>query len=205
MEKKIAFDIGNVLCYVDIDGFNKNIVDGDFNIFIRPEAVNNFLLTVQSSHDLGLHNIQQSFKYIFSFLSKYQLEQIENHWLDTIKLSTSMETLIQELLDDNWEVALLSNIGFDHAEKIRKQFPVLNKCIQHFSCEVGARKPTKLFFQSFQLQHNWPKSTLFFDDRQDNIKAANQFFTGVKFDIEKFPSDIDAANFVREKLDSIYN
>jgi FMN phosphatase YigB (HAD superfamily) len=200
MEKKIAFDIGNVLCYVNINEFNKYIVDGDFNIFIRTEAVNNFLLTIQPSNDLGLYSIQQSFEHTFPFLSKYQLEQIESAWLNNIKISSAMTGLIQELLDHNWEVALLSNIGVDHSKKIREEFPILNKCIQHFSCEVGARKPTKLFFQSFQLQHNWPKSTLFFDDRIENINAANDFFTGIYFDIEKFKNDDTAADFVKENI-----
>jgi FMN phosphatase YigB (HAD superfamily) len=202
MEKKIAFDIGNVLCYVDINKFNKYIVE-NFDVFDEQHKVNDFLLSIQPSNDLGISNIRHSFKNKFTYLSGYDLECIKSVWLDIVKISVHMANLIQDLLDNNWEVALLSNIGFDHAEKVRKIFPVLNKCIHHFSCEVGARKPTKLFFQSFQLQYNWPKSTLFFDDREDNIEMANQFFTGIQFDIEKFQSDSDAANFVRKTISDI--
>lgn len=109
--------------------------------------------------------------------------------------------MTEELIEKyRYEVSLLSNIGFDHADFLRQKCPVFKKCNQHFSCDVGARKPTKLFYQSFLLEYGWDKDVLFFDDRPENVKAAESYLAGVQFDIEDYATDEEAAQAVRNRL-----
>jgi FMN phosphatase YigB (HAD superfamily) len=198
--KYIAFDIGNVLCHVDLTEFQDHLVD--IGIFESSEKALYFAASIQASQDLGMCDIKQEFGRYFSKLSEKQLEGIKDSWLNTIKPSEEMFELLHELYSRGWSIALLSNIGIDHAKKVRQEYPILNDCYQHFSFEVGARKPTNLYYQSFILKNpHWLYSltgNFFFDDRKENIDAAKGYFNSVLFDLNSFSNDQEAADFVRE-------
>jgi FMN phosphatase YigB (HAD superfamily) len=88
--------------------------------------------------------------------------------------------------EEGLEIALLSNIGFEHAKLVHKLLSY-DECgfffnHKHFSCEVGARKPTKLFYQSFLMQHPEFQGCLYVDDLQENLDAADE----LGFRIRKF-------------------
>lgn len=197
--KRVAFDIGNVLCHVDLDTFfdwlvTKNVVDSK-------ERADEFICGIQHPQDLGLYNIRQGFYRFNPQLDKKTLQQLHNMWLDAVRPSEVMLGLVEELIEKHgYQVSLLSNIGFDHSGALRQQCPVFRKCNQHFSCEVGARKPTKLFYQSFIIQYGWPQDVLFFDDRKENVEAAAGYLTGVQFDIENYDSDEEAAQVMKTHL-----
>jgi FMN phosphatase YigB (HAD superfamily) len=198
MDKRVAFDIGNVLCHVDLHTFFQTLVDEDLAPDIA--SADDFLCGIQFPQDLGLYNIRQGVYRFNPHITRKALDIIHDVWVSIIKPSPEMLNVLEDALTIGYHVALLSNIGFDHSEILRRKCDLLKHCVQHFSCEVGARKPTKLFYQSFQIQYGWPKSARFFDDREDNVKSANDYFHSVLFDLEGYGSDIIAANAMRTYL-----
>lgn len=175
--KKLAFDIGDVLCTVDLKPFIKYLYDHRC-VFSIPQG-EQFLQLIQPRQDIGLCNMAQSLRELNPYLTGY--EEATAIWKETIKMSPAMLNLVDELLNDNYEIALLSNIGQEHADIIYKN-EILNRCIHHFSYKVGVRKPSRLFFQSFKLSYPGWDNVLFLDDREENVQAANEEgFTAYRF------------------------
>jgi FMN phosphatase YigB (HAD superfamily) len=197
--KKVAFDIGNVLFHFDLNPLLDLLIG--LNIVADNDMAYEFIGgSFQHSQEIGLCDIKQSFYQLNPQLSNKTLQDIHDGWMETFYPSLPMIEIVEELICNNYEVALLSNIGPDHAYFVRDNCKIFNKCIQHFSCDVGARKPTRLFFQSFLISYGWGKNTKYFDDRQDNIAMGNEYYNGILFDINKFPSDEEAAKSMRAHL-----
>jgi FMN phosphatase YigB (HAD superfamily) len=196
--KRVAFDIGNVICHVNLDQFFDFLVERE--VVESREKADEFVCGIQHPQDLGLYNIRQGFYRFNPHLQKKTLQDLHDVWLDIVIPSEPMLDVLEEGIEKGYQIALLSNIGYDHAGVVRQRCKVFQKCHQHFSCEVGARKPTKLYYQSFILQYGWPKDVYFFDDRIENIQAANDYLTGVQFDLDDWEDDEQAADNVREKL-----
>lgn len=197
--RRVAFDIGNVLCHVDVVGVFFDWLVQEKIVESREQA-HEFIGGIQCGQDLGLYNVRQGFYRFNPHLSKKRLQDIHDKWLDIVKPSDEMLGVLEDALTKGYEIALLSNIGKDHSNVLRIKCKIFQKCIQHFSCEVGARKPCKLFYQSFLLQHNWPKNIMFFDDRIENIEAAKDYFFGIQFDIDNYKNDKEAASEMRTHL-----
>jgi len=195
INKRVAFDIGNVICHVYIDKFFDFLVERE--IVVDRERADDFVCGIQHPQDLGLYNVRQGFYRFNPTLSKQTLQDLHDMWLDIVEPSEPMLNLIEELILDGYEVALLSNIGYDHAGVVRQRCPIFKKCHQHFSCEVGARKPTKLYFQSFYLSYGWDSGTMFFDDREENVKASYPILRGQRFDLDDYDKDEEAAEYMR--------
>ena len=107
------------------------------------------------------------------------------------------------LISAGWDVALLSNIGADHISVVRRWLPIelWDKSTHHFSCDIGVRKPSRLFYQSFHLKNGgWSNYTFFFDDIEENVIACDGCFRGVHFNLRDFSSGIKAAKAVRDFL-----
>lgn len=196
---RVALDIGNVLCHVDVIGefFDYLVETG---VVAGREQADEFISGIQYGQDLGLYNVRQGFYRFNPHLSKKTLQDIHDKWLDIVMPSKEMMEVLKESLAVGHQIALLSNIGKDHAAVIRQKCKPFEQCLQHFSCEVGARKPSKLFYQSFLLQHNWPRNIMFFDDRQENIDAAKDYFFGIRFDLDDYENDAQAAEVLRGYL-----
>lgn len=196
---RVALDIGNVLCHVDVIGefFDYLVETG---VVAGREQADEFISGIQYGQDLGLYNVRQGFYRFNPHLSKKTLQDIHDKWLDIVMPSKEMMEVLEESLAVGHQIALLSNIGKDHAAVIRQKCKPFERCLQHFSCEVGARKPSKLFYQSFLLQHNWPRNIMFFDDRQENIDAAKDYFFGIRFDLDDYENDAQAAEVLRGYL-----
>ena len=191
----IAFDIGNVLYHVDMKSFYKFIVDRGITDTI--ERAEEFVAGIQYPQDLGLYNIRQGFYRFNPYLSKETLADLHDVWIDVAKPAEPMIALIEELIGEGYSIALLSNIGKDHAALIRQKCKIFEKCHQHFSCEVGARKPTKLYYQSFIQESHWTHLPRFFDDREENIQGAKGFLEGTRFDLDDYNNDEEAAAAMR--------
>jgi FMN phosphatase YigB (HAD superfamily) len=198
-QKRVAFDIGNVLFHFDLNPLFDFLIEK--NIFENTSLAYEFMGgSFQHSQEIGLYNIKQSFYKLNPKLSINTLNQIHDRWMETFSPSLPMIDIVEELINKNYKVALLSNIGPDHAQAVREKCKIFADCIQHFSCEVGARKPTRLYYQSFFIQYGWPNNSLYFDDREDNILMGSEFHNSILFDITKFDTDEDAAKAMREYL-----
>lgn len=199
--KRIAFDIGNVICHVDLKKFTRKIV----SLGIFPDSLTawDFLTSIQASQDLGLNNIRSDFFKLKCYPDI--LDYVVTAWYEVVTPSAPMLDFINELLNDRYQIALLSNIGFDHAKTLRYTCgSVFDRCIQHFSCEVGARKPSLLYYQSFILKHpDWFDNSIFFDDRPENIKASFPYMNGNLFNLDDYENDEKAVDAIRQKIDDI--
>ena len=201
-EKYICLDIGNVIFHINEKGFldhldelyKLNLINDPLGKATNPKNINSlwFMKHSQALVDLGLSSIKDE------LLDHYdwQLENSLSIW-DSI-LTPCYETInfINDLIKNRFNIALVSNIGYEHAKLIRNTLSYLLKCsysdngmdgiITHFSCEVGARKPQKLYYQSFLMLHPEFEECYFVDDRQENLDAAGEFgFTPHLFDISK--------------------
>lgn len=174
--KYIALDIGNVLCTVDSIGFI-NLLSSTFNI--STAEATRFLKRFQQIHDLGYTTMEDELRDQFSLKSEITIKKLSQAWNDSVAPSLVMLEKLNELRDSHkLQVALLSNIGVEHAAMMEDKlahggfFP---GAVKHFSCFVGARKPSMVFYQSFLMQYPEFKGCLYVDDLQANLDASKQF------------------------------
>jgi FMN phosphatase YigB (HAD superfamily) len=181
----ICFDIGNVLCRVDFDNF-LDALSKHRNI-TRAEAWY-FLGRMQKLHDLGMTTLRDELHDHFKINSEIVINELLEHWNGSVQREGQMFGLLDDLMDNGFKVALLSNIGFEHAEYLNKvcsSFTAWKNAVHFFSCDVGARKPSTLYYQSFLMQCPKFKGALYIDDRQENLDTGKDFgFKTVNFSLD---------------------
>ena len=186
MSNYVALDIGNVLCRINLVNFI-NVLSKTLNISIldAEHRINRY----QKMHDVGLFSIRDILESEFGIKSKVIIDELSNEWKDIVKFDIATLDYFHDFnLKYELRIALLSNIGFEHAEFIR---PFLNKynstfeeAIEFFSCNVGVRKPNYLYFQSFLQQCPDFEGCVYVDDREENIETSKLFnFKPYKFDL----------------------
>lgn len=201
--KYIALDIGSVLCNVIPEPFLENLSE-TFNITIA--EANRFLKRFQQIHDLGYTTMADELKDTFEVKSPVIITRLVNAWNDSIiPYIPILDRLNHLRIKENLQVALVSNIGLEHAtmmeDKLNHEgfFP---GAIKHFSCHVGARKPSMVYYQSFLIQYPQFKGCLYVDDLQDNLDASKQFgFKTFRLSLE----EPDVSDKVQELEDLIVN
>lgn len=171
--KYIALDIGNVICHADMSDFISDI-SSTFNISLSEAS--RFLKSFQQIHDLGLTTMESQLRVWFDCKSETTSQRLVNHWNSSVRANNSMVSMLLRLQLKGVKVALLSNIGVEHAEMMKTKLDrIYESSIKHFSCFVGARKPSMLYYQSFLLQYPEFKGCLYVDDLQENLNASVQF------------------------------
>jgi len=172
----IALDIGNVLCNIATEPFLETLSE-TLNITIV--EANRFLKRFQQIHDLGYTTMEDELKDKFQLKSPITIAKLVQGWNDSVTPCIPMLTKLNDLRRENGlQVALLSNIGLEHAsmmEEKLKHGEFFPGAIKHFSCFVGARKPSTIFYQSFLLQYPKFKNCLYIDDLQENLNSAKAF------------------------------
>jgi len=198
----LALDIGNVLCKVDIDPFINTIAD-TFSIFKGEAEV--FVKRFQKSHDLGYTNTEEEIRSKFVRASEHQIKIILDAWNNVITTDKEMLTMLNEIKEKyDLVFALLSNIGTEHASLIQSKLDhegFLDKTVHHFSCEVGARKPSLLYYQSFLIEHPSARQCMYVDDLTENIEVGRKMgFEAVQFDLTGVSADISISE-LRQKIE----
>jgi FMN phosphatase YigB (HAD superfamily) len=171
-----AFDVGNVLVHSDFNPFLKQLSK---SLNLTLEEANYFMNRTQQLHDLGCTHMADELRDHFKIKSPVIIEELISQWNEVV---TSADYMLEALLDlkeeHNLKIALLSNVGLEHAERMAKvlnQDGFFEEAVKHFSCQVGARKPTHLYYQSFlQLHPKW-HGCVYVDDLQANLDASKQF------------------------------
>lgn len=185
--KYIALDIGDVLVKTNFEGFLKKLSK---TIDISLDDASYFMNRSQKLHDLGLTVMTDELKDHFKIKSSVIVEELVDWWNDCIQpASYVIEKLNKIHKEHDLKVALLSNIGLEHAAQIDyilNDDGFMDRAVKYFSCFVGARKPTSLYYQSFlQLHPEW-KGCLYIDDLQENLDASKQFgFKTYKFSLKE--------------------
>jgi FMN phosphatase YigB (HAD superfamily) len=200
---KAILDIGNVLVNVHIDNFIKKISE------LIPEENNPllFLETTQGLHDIGMITMSQAFRdrYELSHSISISFDELLNLWNQTVTRNDFMINFMKDLRFQGVRFGLVSNIGFEHHQYLEKICPEIFDLaeIHHLSYQVGARKPSKLYFQSFLQDHPSWIGCVYLDDRMDNLLTGKKYgFRTVQFNLEDYHSlkDMKAATDTIKQL-----
>jgi putative hydrolase of the HAD superfamily len=183
--KYIAVDLGDVICRVDFDNFKKQL---SIAANISLDDAEYFLNRTQKSHDLGLSSLSDELHDHFKIKSEPLVNGLVKEWNKTVIVNKMMKHFLEEMIDKGTEVALLSNIGIDHSSIIEGILGevIYKNSVKFFSCNVGARKPSLLYYKTFLDMYPKFASCLYIDDRPENIEAAKLFgFNAVVFELSK--------------------
>lgn len=173
--KYVALDIGNVLCHVDFSGF-LNDLSSEVNITLE-EALY-FLNRNQKQHDLGLVFMKNEMRDYLDIKSPVTIERLLHSWDQSIVPNLQVLDMYNRLKEQGLKIAILSNIGVEHAkqaEQILNHNGFLEGAVRHYSCDVGARKPTNLYYQSFLMEHPEFSGCVYVDDVIENLEAGKRY------------------------------
>jgi len=202
--KFLAIDIGNVICNVSFEAFINKLSK---TINVSTDDVNYFLNRTQKLHDIGLTVISDELRDHFKIKSSALIDELMVEWNKTVSTNTYMVSVLRELIhEDNVKIALLSNIGLEHAaimpELLTKD--VHDPAVKFFSCHVGSRKPSHLYYKTFLDMYPEFKGCLYLDDRPENIATGANFGLNVRhFALDSFKSEIEISvgvNFLRKRF-----
>lgn len=200
---KAILDIGNVLVHVHLNSFLDKISQ------LIPENHDPllFLETTQGLHDIGLITMRQAFrdKYELSHSDKISIDDLLELWNTVVVRNNFMINLMKDLHFQGVRFGLVSNIGYEHHKYLEKICPEIFELseIHHLSYEVGARKPSKLYFQSFLQDYPSWIGCVYVDDRMDNLLTGKRYgFRTIQFDLSKFDSlkDMKSATDSMKKI-----
>jgi FMN phosphatase YigB (HAD superfamily) len=181
MSKHICFDIGSVLFYVDFEPLQTYLAS-EYNI--TPDTTYQFLTHNQKLCDLGITTIHDELIHYFDIHheNKY-LPGAQLAWLECICPSPEMLDLLDDLKKDGWKIALLSNMGHEHKREMDIQ-DAFGDCLKILSCDMGARKPTNIFYKTFLDMHPEFHNAPYIDDIQENLTAGQSFgLKPIKFEL----------------------
>lgn len=204
----LAFDIGNVLVDVDFRGFCEKL---GARVNLSTDEVVFRLNTNQKLHDVGLLTMAEILYKEFGIRSSLVIDEVIKDWQSMGKVSLFCDILntkyCQLLKEHNYnlniKVALLSNVGTEHAKLVRELHPLGPwKPIYYLSCEVGVRKPNSLYFHSFLQRYPEFEGCLYIDDLLDNLAAGKKFgFQTQLFELDQCHSQV----MFEEEADSIFS
>lgn len=184
--KYVALDIGNVLVHADFSYFIEDL-SKQFNMSL--DEAKYFMNRSQKLHDLGLTTMRDEIRNHLNVRSEILLDELVGSWNDCIDPEKLILDKLHSMQNDGLQIALLSNVGPEHAKRMEhilgyKGF--IGRCVKYFSCYVGARKPTSIYYQSFlQLYPEW-KGCGYIDDLQENLDTSKQFgFRTFCFNLEQ--------------------
>jgi hypothetical protein len=185
--KNLCLDIGNVICKINFNPFI-DLLSKHLNI--TREDVWYFLNRVQKLHDMGLTQMEDELKDHFKIKSPVIINELIDTWNKTLIPNTDIINFINEYSSTNKiEIALLSNIGFEHADWFNNNV-IINNSIKYFSCFVGARKPSFIYYQSFLQMYPQFKECIYLDDNTDNLNSSlKNGLSGRYFNLQDYKDD----------------
>jgi FMN phosphatase YigB (HAD superfamily) len=185
-KKYICFDIGNVLCHTNFDSL---MIQISYDTGMTVDEAWLWLASIQRSHDLGLVSFVEALKTRFKLRDELTEIQYAQRWDASMYPNEEMFKLLEKLLKDGHEIALLSNMGTEHIlcmEKFLSAIKNGDKVIRWYSAEVGARKPTHLFYQSFLSKYPEFKGAKYVDDLPENLETGKKHgFETINFALNK--------------------
>lgn len=193
--KYLAIDIGNVICNLSFKEFT-NCVSTNANV--SEQEVNTFLYKFQKPNDLGITELQYELADYFGIKSHSVVSGLCEKWNHTMKINLKVRRWLEALSDTN--IALLSNIGVEHRSILDEMFgKLIDNYIKFYSCDVGARKPTFLYYKLFLEMYPQFNNALYVDDRPENLEA------GKILGLRPFYFALDKEKNIEEKLMLIQN
>jgi FMN phosphatase YigB (HAD superfamily) len=192
--KYLAVDLGNVICQVNFDNFNKKLSN---TLNLSLDEVNYFLNRTQKLHDLGMTNMSDELRDHFQIRSPEIIDDLIDEWNKTVRADPFMLDELIRIMHptqgiEQVKVALLSNIGKEHSSLIKNILTtdIFDHAIKFFSCDVGARKPTYIYYKTFLDMYPEFKGCVYMDDRIENIETGLLFgFKAQHFELDRIKSE----------------
>jgi|SRR5271166_562089 len=188
--KYLAIDIGNVICRMDFEKFLDQLA---ITLSITRNKAFDVLYRIQKLQDLGVLTISEEMALHYK-TSDSAVKQAIELWNNTMMADPFVVSGLLELMSKGVKVALLSNMGMEHRSIIRHVISpaIYDNSVEFFSCDVGARKPSYLYYKTFLDMYPEFKGCVYIDDRPENIEASLKFgFEGCCFDLSSFKSNDD--------------
>jgi glucose-1-phosphatase len=168
----IIFDLGEVI--IDLD--SKRVID-QFQKY-SDKSAEDIIRLISKSQDLIDYEVGKMTDVEFCQLSQASFEAIWNSFLGIIKLD---KLHLMLALKEKFNVLILSNTNAIHQSafdrRVGEHIPSKTMAdmvhTAYYSHELGLRKPDPHIYQKvIDLQNLNPAKTIFFDDRLENITAA---------------------------------
>lgn len=199
----VCLDVGNVLVHVDFQIFVREL-SKQLNLTL--EEAEYFMNRTHALHDMGLTKMADELRDHFKIKSPLIIKDLLASWDRVITPNfIVMDKLVEMKRTRNLQIALLSNVGLEHAVQMERMLGtggIFEEAVKHLSCHVGARKPTKLYYQSFLLQHPEFQGCAYLDDLQENLDVGAEFgFRPMLFNLASEPKQF----ITRSKLQEIEN
>ncbi len=146
---------------------------------ISVDEASDIIKIIWNDYSTGKSSKDEMWSRIEMELGKHIADHKRDIWFgwNDLKPINSMLELIHKLKAKNYPVGLVSNVFQETAELIRLNGGYENFDFTILSCEVGARKPDPLMYQSAMkyLSNIKANEVMFFDDRQHCIDGAKEF------------------------------
>lgn len=176
MSRIFIFDLGNVVFPLEMKEFYTWIDS------IQTVQNSNF---EQEFHDLYFKFERGDFdpmEYFVKLRNELKLEFEDNtfieHWLSFWRTETpGIEDVIKKIKAANIPLHLLSNTNAIHMDTYFKTKPILEYFDSHFlSYQMHCAKPEPVIYEKVTKELGADlKQITFFDDKPENVEAANQF------------------------------
>lgn len=199
--KYAAFDVGNVLVSADFTPFLEKL---SASLNITMEEALYFMNRSQKLHDLGLTKMADELHDHFKIRSPITINELVSDWNAVIQPADYIIDILNRLHDEHdVQIALLSNVGLEHADRmsiVLSHDNFIDDTVKFFSCQVGARKPTMLYYHTFLQLHPEFAGCPYVDDLQENLDMGSQFgFKPFRFAL----NEVTGANYTKEKYENM--
>jgi len=185
--KNIIFDFGGVIINIDTTRIVKMLTDNGIDNVdqVHMHLINN---NIYNGLETGHVSAQQFRDEIRSRLKIHQSDQeIDDAWNAIILDIPPERVRLLEGIRENYSTYLLSNTNIIHFDYYNRYFAdtfgydhlagIFEKA--YFSHEMGLRKPDpEIFRKVLEDSRLNPEETLFIDDNEENVEAANSL--GIK-------------------------
>ena len=175
MNRYLCLDVGNVLGRLDMKPFIKAL---EFYTGSSEELSYEYLAHIQKVQDLGLYSIRNELKYKFNVDSNV-LEALLESWNQILTPDERALNFYANMIDKfGLRVMIVSNVGIEHSKNfdvIFDKHSFFKKAIKHYSCFVGARKPTPVYYHLLNEMYPEFRGAVYVDDMVENLEMGERF------------------------------
>jgi putative hydrolase of the HAD superfamily len=179
--KAVFFDMGGVMVGSSVDDISR-AVERFFkikNFHFLNSAFSQDLFHLMETGKISEKNFWQGFSKKINRRLRRGWKKIIPHCLKKAKIRHKMKKLVLSLKQKGIKTAVLSNVSQPFAQRHYRlgHYRIFDYLI--LSCEVGFRKPDpRIFHRALSAVGVKPEESIFIDDKEKNIKAAEKI--GIK-------------------------
>lgn len=177
MIKNIVFDVGQVLMAYDPEGFLRNLGFNEETVQVLMKAIFDSYLWVQSDRgDMPTEELWEGFRKQAPGYEK-EVQQVYDNLGDVVELMPYAESWVKELKEKGYHLYILSNYA-DHTYQLSshkmKFLPYMDGTLFSYAYQM-AKPDRKIYEKLCDMYQLNPEETVFFDDREENIEAAQVY------------------------------